>query len=76
MLHNRKNSSKRSEFLRFNWEESVNRDLKEWSKKYENVKIIDWHKKAKGKKDLFYKDAVHPNKVGAKLYAEFIHENL
>ncbi|MBQ3437474.1 MAG: acyltransferase family protein [Fusobacterium sp.] len=58
------------------WEESVNRDLKEWSKKYENVKIIDWHKKAKGKKDLFYKDAVHPNKVGAKLYAEFIHENL
>lgn len=58
------------------WEESINKNLKEWSKDYDNVKLIDWHKKAKGKKELFYKDAIHPNKVGAKLYAEFIYENI
>lgn len=58
------------------WEETVNKNLNEWSKDYENIVIIDWYKKAKGKKDIFYKDAVHPNKQGAKIYAEFIYESI
>lgn len=58
------------------WEESINKNLEDWSKEYKDVKIIDWHKKAKGKKELFYKDATHPKPEGAKLYAEFIYENV
>lgn len=58
------------------WEETINKNLNEWSKEYENIVIIDWYKKAKGKKEIFYKDAVHPNKEGAKIYAEFIYESI
>lgn len=58
------------------WEETINKNLDEWSKSYENIVIIDWYKKAKGKKEMFYKDAVHPNKAGAKIYAEFIYESI
>lgn len=58
------------------WEKTVNNNLDEWSKEYSNTKVIDWYKRAKGKKEMFYKDAVHPNKTGAKIYAEFIYENI
>ena len=58
------------------WEKSVNKDLEEWSADYNNIKIIDWHKYAKGEKDLFFKDATHPKPDGAKKYAEFILKNI
>lgn len=58
------------------WEEKVNENLKEWSKEYNNIKIIDWHKFAKGKKELFYKDAIHPKPEGTKKYVELIFENI
>ena len=49
-----------------------NKNLEEWSADYNNITIIDWHKYAKGEKQLFYKDATHPKPEGAKKYAEFI----
>ena len=58
------------------WEKSVNKSLEEWSADYSNITIIDWHKYAKGEKQLFYKDATHPKPEGAKIYAEFILENV
>ena len=58
------------------WEKSVNKSLKEWSEDYKNITIIDWYKYAKGEKQLFYKDATHPKPEGAKIYAEFILENI
>lgn len=58
------------------WEKSVNKSLEEWSEDYDNITIIDWHKYAKGEKQLFYKDATHPKPEGAKKYAEFILENI
>lgn len=58
------------------WEKSVNKSLKDWSGNYDNVVIIDWHKYAKGKKELFYKDATHPKPEGAKKYVKFILENI
>ena len=58
------------------WEKSVNNSLKEWSEDYKNITIIDWYKYAKGEKQLFYKDATHPKPEGAKIYAEFILENV
>ena len=58
------------------WEKSVNESLEEWSEGYDNITIIDWYKYAKGEKQLFYKDATHPKPEGAKIYAEFILENV
>ena len=58
------------------WEKSVNKSLAEWSQEYDNITIIDWHKYAKGEKQLFYKDATHPKPEGAKKYAEFIFKNI
>lgn len=58
------------------WEEKVNENLNEWSKEYDNIKIIDWYKFAKGKKELFYKDAIHPKPEGTKKYVELISENI
>ena len=58
------------------WEKSVNKSLQEWSEDYKNITIIDWYKYAKGEKQLFYKDATHPKPEGAKVYAEFILENI
>ena len=58
------------------WEKSVNKSLQEWSEDYKNITIIDWYKYAKGEKQLFYKDATHPKPEGAKIYAEFILENI
>lgn len=58
------------------WEKSVNKSLQEWSEDYKNITIIDWYKYAKGEKQLFYKDATHPKPEGAKVYAEFILENV
>ena len=58
------------------WEKSVNESLEEWSEGYDNITIIDWHKYAKGEKQLFYKDATHPKPEGAKKYAEFILESI
>lgn len=58
------------------WEKSVNKNLEEWSQEYDNITMIDWHKYAKGEKQLFYKDATHPKPEGAKKYAEFIFKNI
>ena len=58
------------------WEKSVNKSLAEWSQEYDNITMIDWHKYAKGEKQLFYKDATHPKPEGAKKYAEFIFKNI
>ena len=58
------------------WEKSVNKSLAEWSLEYDNITVIDWHKYAKGEKQLFYKDATHPKPEGAKKYAEFIFKNI
>ena len=58
------------------WEKSVNKSLAEWSQEYDNITVIDWHKYAKGEKQLFYKDATHPKPEGAKKYAEFIFKNI
>ena len=58
------------------WEKSVNKNLAEWSQEYDNITVIDWHKYAKGEKQLFYKDATHPKPEGAKKYAEFIFKNI
>lgn len=58
------------------WEEQVNITIKEISDEMENVKMIDWYSVAKNKKEIFYKDATHPNEKGAKEYTELLKTEL
>lgn len=58
------------------WEGQVNSTLNEISNEMENVKIIDWFSLSKNKKELFYKDATHPNEKGAKEYTDLIKTEL
>lgn len=58
------------------WEKSVNSSINEWAKEYSNVKIIDWYKRAKGKRELFYNDATHLKPEGVKAYISLINENI
>ncbi len=58
------------------WEEQVNQTLKEISEENENIELIDWYNFAKEKKELFYKDATHPNIEGAKIYNNFLKDEL
>lgn len=54
------------------WEESVNSVIKEVASELPNVQVIDWYSLAKGKKQWFYKDAVHPNSNGISEYTNLI----
>lgn len=58
------------------WEEQVNKTLKEISDEMDNVNLIDWYGFAKGKKELFYQDATHPNVEGAKEYTNLLKKDL
>lgn len=58
------------------WEKSVNKNIKQWAEKYPNTQVIDWYTYAKGKKELFYKDATHPRPIGAEEYTNFIYQNV
>lgn len=55
-----------------NWKNSVNAGLISASKRFKNVRLIDWNQYSKDRKDWFYNDGVHPNEEGAKHYAQLI----
>lgn len=58
------------------WEEQVNITIKEIADEMENVEIIDWYAVAKDKKELFYKDATHPNAEGVIEYINLLKTEL
>ncbi|MDO5088221.1 MAG: acyltransferase family protein [Leptotrichiaceae bacterium] len=58
------------------WEKRINRIIENAGKTYKNVKIIDWYSYAKGKKEYFYKDGVHPKPEAAEKYVELIYKKV
>lgn len=54
------------------WEESVNSVINEVAAELSNVHVIDWYSLAKGKREWFYKDAIHPNFDGIEKYTQLI----
>lgn len=58
------------------WEESVNKKFDSFSKKHDNVYIIDWYNFSKEKPDIFYDDKTHPNIEGSKEYTKLIIDKL
>lgn len=54
------------------WQNQVNDTLKDATKKYPNLHVLDWYDYSNGKSDWFYADNVHPNENGLKYYANFV----
>lgn len=58
------------------WQDQVNESLSTASKKYHNLKIIDWYTYSKDQTAWFYDDNVHPNEYGLKYYSTYIAKNI
>lgn len=54
------------------WEDYINDQIKKFCDKTDNAYLIDWYSYAKGKKDLFAQDLVHPNVEGSEVYAKIV----
>ncbi|MEC0266884.1 acyltransferase family protein [Paenibacillus anseongense] len=54
------------------WQDTVNDTLADASKKYVNVKLLDWHSFSEDKPDWFASDGVHLTTKGAEAYSNFI----
>ena len=57
---------------RYIWKHEVNALYFKTSKKYSNVKVIDWYKFSKHKPQFFIRDGVHLTTLGAKAYTNLI----
>ncbi|WP_159723367.1 acyltransferase family protein [Enterococcus sp. CSURQ0835] len=54
------------------WQNEVNTTLAAMSKKYDNVKLIDWYDLSKNQPSWFYEDQVHPNPTGSIYYCSLV----
>ncbi|BBE26331.1 acyltransferase family protein [Latilactobacillus curvatus] len=54
------------------WQNDVNQTLKNATKQYPNLTVIDWYSQAAKHSDWFYQDKVHPNPTGVNEYAAII----
>ncbi len=54
------------------WQNDVNQTLKNATKQYPNLTVIDWYSQADKHSDWFYQDKVHPNPTGVNEYAAII----
>lgn len=58
------------------WSNSINQELKAFSKKYDNLVIIDWHSEGQKHPEWFYSDEIHLNGDGQSGYAKFIRDSI
>lgn len=58
------------------WQNTVNATLQSATKRWSNLKIIDWYHFSNDHPDWFYDDQVHPNENGKQHYADFIAEQI
>lgn len=54
------------------WQDYINEQLADFCKKTDNAYLVDWYSYAKGKKELFAQDLVHPNVEGSQYYAKIV----
>lgn len=59
-----------------NWQDSVNKKLRNAVASHKNIKLIDWYSETAGKYDIFYDDHIHPNQVGGKYYTALISSSI
>lgn len=58
------------------WQNDVNAMLDTMTKKYTNLKVIDWYNYSNAHEEWFYDDRVHPNVDGQVKYSSFIAKQL
>lgn len=54
------------------WQDYINGQLADFCKETDNAYLVDWYSYAKGKKELFAQDLVHPNVEGSEYYAKIV----
>lgn len=54
------------------WQDYINGLLAKFCEDTPNAYLVDWYDYAKGKKDLFAQDLVHPNVKGSEAYAKIV----
>lgn len=57
-------------------EERRNESIRSYAAKYEDVYLVDWHKAAKQRPELFFDDKIHPGENGAKVYGQILVKKL
>ena len=55
---------------------TFNSKFVKYAQKRKNIHIVDWEGAAKGQKDLFYVDGIHPNEKGIKVYVDTIYKTI
>lgn len=58
------------------WQLNVNEMMKELSKNYENLTLLDWASYSNTHSDWFLEDGVHPNINGMEILANFFYKQL
>lgn len=58
------------------YEENVNKLIRDAASRHRNLHLIDWYKFAKGRTELFYNDGTHPNVSGTPYYVQFVAKNI
>ncbi len=53
-------------------EESRNRQIRSYVEDHSDVYLVDWHKAAKERPELFFEDKIHPNEQGARVLGQII----
>ncbi len=53
-------------------EDSRNASLRSYAEKYDDVYLVDWHKAAKNRPELFFDDMIHTGEDGAKILGQII----
>ncbi|MNI92257.1 O-acetyltransferase OatA [compost metagenome] len=59
-----------------NWQDSVNKDLKEVAGEFQHVNIIDWYSASANKNGLFAQDGVHLTPEGSQYYASLLAQHM
>ncbi|WP_438941204.1 acyltransferase family protein [Lysinibacillus parviboronicapiens] len=56
------------------WQDTVNKSIKEVAEDFSNTTVVDWYTASEGKDNYFTQDGVHLQPKGAKYYASIIAE--
>jgi peptidoglycan/LPS O-acetylase OafA/YrhL len=54
------------------WEAQDNEVIAQGVRRYSNASEVDWLGATRGRPDIFYKDGIHPNPTGQKIYAQLV----
>lgn len=57
-------------------EESRNKSIRTYAEAHEDVYLVDWHRAAKKRPEVFFDDKIHPGEDGAKILGQILSKQL